>query len=125
MKYCKKIFEKSFSNEVSKVAYLEACKWLAIHVYNKVELVKFLSVNIEKSVERNQLPTFNVTLYAMIDATETDKSFCKKCKSLYTIFYSVDKMNCEECKKHAYCLELEKQIKSIEEYLKEKFEEND
>lgn len=118
MEYSEKIFEKKFSDKVSKNAYLKACKWLATHVYNKVELVDFIRVKIKKENEdENQFPTFAVTLYATIDGKEIDERFCKKCKQMYSIFYSVDKPKCEECKKHAYCLELNRQLGSIKNFL--------
>ena len=64
--YSEKVYEKEFADKVSKVAYLDACKWLASHVYKNPKLSEFITVKITKS-ERKGKFTFKVTLYDTID----------------------------------------------------------
>lgn len=107
--YCKCVFRKVFEDEVSKQAYLQACKWLAKNIYSNVELSKHIVVNIEKGGE--QLPAFIVSVYVKEDADEIQGSFCRHCKMLHTLFYSIDGMKCSECKANALVKELDKQLK--------------
>lgn len=119
MEYSEKVFEKKFLDENPKQAYLKACKWLAKNFYNKDELVEYFSVKIKREKEKNQFTSFIVTLYANVNGTEIDERFCKKCKSMYAIFYSIDKPKCEECKKNIYTSEMSKQLRSIKNLLQE------
>lgn len=122
--YCKQAFQKTFEDEVSKKAYLKACKWLAQNIYSNVELSKDVLVNILK--EKNvQLPAFTVTVYMKSDAEEIYKDFCKKCKQLHTIFYSVNGPSCNDCKAKAYRAALEKDISCKANFLKEVLEDKE
>lgn len=96
-----KVLTKSFKNEVSKKAYLEATKWLAVKVFGRPELAKNLSVKIEKK-EKVKIPTFDVTIFVDIEEEKLKYDFCSKCQRIYNTFYQVDKMHCDECKLNAY-----------------------
>lgn len=126
MKYSEKIFEKNFHNKKSKQAYLDACIWLAKNIYGKVELVDYISTNIRKvKTKGNQLPTFKVEIYATIDIKETNENFCKKCKYLHTIFYSIDKPDCNKCNKKMFVDEVIKQIEGVKDFLLEVIEKSE
>lgn len=114
-------FVKEFTNEVSKQAYLDACKWLAVNLYNNVELSKHTLINIEKK-EEAQLPTFVVTVYARIDEKEQRSIRCKKCKMLHTMFYSVDGINCNKCDSRGYQKQLDEDIVGIRTFVTEVLE---
>lgn len=121
-----KVFEKEFSNVVSKNAYLEACKWLAKHVYGKPGINDFISVKIEKqNNKKSKKYVFKVIIYVITDAKELKDEFCKKCKMLHTTFYCVDKINCEECKMFAYQNNVEDNLKRIANFVKETLEEDE
>lgn len=121
--YCKQVFTKSFEHEVSKKAYLNACKWLAQNVYSNVELSKHTVVGIEKSKE--QFPTFIVSVYVKENEKELRKSFCKHCRTLHTIFYSVGGINCGECKASAYFKQLDEQVNNKATFVGEVLEDRE
>lgn len=124
-KYSEDVYEISFSDKVSKQAYLKACKWLAQNVYSKDELSDYISVQIKKNKER-QLPTFTVKLFITVNERDLCRSYCDKCKQLHTLFYSVDKVNCETCKLNGYRKNLHDNVKNMVEFWKGAFEdEND
>lgn len=103
------IFSKIFKSKISKDAYMDCIKWLAINVFSKDEISKYVSVKIEK--QKAKIPAFKLTLYVNIDQNNIKGKFCDKCKHLYATFYQVEKMNCLECKTNAY-------IKSSDSYCK-------
>lgn len=122
--FCEKVFRKEFEHEVSKQAYLSACKWLAVNIYNNAELTSNLVVAIEKQ-EESELPTFVVTVYVRINEKEQREAHCKKCKMLHTIFYSVNGANCNECKGNAYYKRLDENISGLVGFYKEMFEDKE
>lgn len=97
-KISQKVFEKEFKNKESKKAYLNCCKWLAIHVFSKEELSKNLSIQINKKNDK----TFLLEIYFTIEEEKLKKDFCSTCQRLYATFYHSEKLNCEECKMRAY-----------------------
>lgn len=121
MKYSVKIFEKSFSDEVSKDAYLKACKWLAKNLYSKDELAEMIHVNVKK--EESQLPTFVVSLYLVNDENECKECHCKKCRTISTVFYQVEKPDCDHCKMNAYMKRKERWIEDSANYYERYFNE--
>jgi hypothetical protein len=98
------IYKKKFSDEISKQAYLRACKWLAQNVYGNENISKNVSVKVEKLklTKKDNLPTFQITLYFMYDEQIEAAEYCHKCRQLHTILYSVDKPHCDECKMSAF-----------------------
>lgn len=119
--FCEKAFQKEFEHEVSKQAYLSACRWLAVNIYNNAELAKNLLIAIDKK-EQSELPTFVVTVYVRINEEEQREAHCKKCKMLHTIFYSVNGINCNECRARAYYKRLDENISGIVGFYKKMFE---
>ena len=122
--FCEKAFQKEFEHEVSKQAYLSACRWLAVNIYNNAELAKNIVVAIDKK-EQSELPTFVVTVYVRIDEKEQRGAHCKKCKMLHTIFYSVDGVNCSECKAKAYYRRLDEYTEGLVSFYKKMFEDKE
>lgn len=116
--HCKRLFQKTFSHEVSKQAYMNACKWLAVNIYSNVELSKHIVVGIEKK-EAEQLPAFVISVYVKEDEGAQRASFCQHCKMLHTIFYSVDGMRCDECKANAFFKKVDKLVDSKAVFVKE------
>ena len=119
--FCEEAFRKEFEDEVSKQAYLNACKWLAVNIYNNVELSKSVVVSIEKVAGR-ELPTFVVTVYVRMNEKEQREAHCKKCKMLHTIFYSMNGVNCSECRAKAYFKYLDDNIVNVKNFVKEALE---
>lgn len=122
--YCERVFVKDFSHAVSKQAYLKACKWLAKNVYSNVELAQDLVVNIIKKNECES-PTFTVTVYVLNNESELRSDFCKKCRSLHTLFYSLRSMNCNECKAKAYHKKMDEEIANKAQFVKQVLEEKE
>lgn len=121
--HCKQVFTKTFEHEVSKQAYLNACKWLAQNIYGNVELARHVTVSIEKGT--SQSPAFTVVVYAKENEEELRKSFCKHCHMLHTTFFSIDGMNCGECKAGSYFKQLDKQVNSKADFIKEVLEDKE
>ncbi len=117
------IFSKTFKNKISKNAYMDCVKWLAINVFSKDEISKNVSVKIEK--QKTKIPTFKLTLYVDIDQNNIEGRFCEKCKHLYATFYQVEKMNCLECKVNAYIKNSNSYCKGIVKIYQKIFEELD
>lgn len=115
--YSEKFYEIKFSDKVSKTAYLEACKWLAQNVYSK-PISEYITVKITKEVVKKNI-TFKVELYASINENEVKEDFCKKCKQMHTIFYCIEKPECDKCKAYVYKKKLYDRIKGIKEFCEE------
>lgn len=116
--YSEFLYECKFTNKVSKQAYLDACKWLAINVYGKPDLSKYITVKITKEKKN----TFVVKLYMSIDEREVKVNYCLRCQQLHSLFYHVDKMDCTTCKMHNYRNELHNQVKNMVDFWKGEFE---
>lgn len=101
--YCEELLQKTFSDTVSKNAYLAACKWLAKKVYSK-PFAKYVTVKIEKAEndKKSKITTFVVKLFLCINYDEIRKNNCKHCTDLHTIFYQLEKIDCDTCKMHAF-----------------------
>lgn len=121
MKYSVKAFEKYFSKEESKQAYLKLCKWLAKNVISNVEFSKNITYQIEK-VE-GKLPTFKLTLFATIEEEDIADDYCLKCKQLSNLLYSNIKPDCEHCKMSGYMKKKREYINSFKEFYKEVLKE--
>lgn len=118
-----KIFEKKFKNEVSKKAYLEACKWISQKIIKNSEINENVNYKIKKL--ETKIPTFIVEIYFSIEEEKIKEMFCKNCKHLYSVFYQLDRMNCSECKMKAYRKNAEEYSKSLVEIYKKIFEEDE
>jgi len=118
-----KVFEKKFKNEVSKEAYLEACKWISQKLVKNSELNDNLNYKIKKL--ESKIPTFIVEIYLNVDENNTKEMFCKNCHHLYNTFYQLDKMNCNECKMRAYRKHIEDYSKGLIDFYNKIFEEDE
>lgn len=116
------IMSKDFSNKVSKKAYLDCCKWLAIKIFGNKNFADNVSVKINK-LNKTKIPTFRVTVFADISYNKANDEFCGKCRTLHSTFYSIDKMNCDECKHHAYIKQNERYVSGIVKFYKELLED--
>ena len=120
MIHCVKAFEKTFEGETPKKAYLNACKWLARHIYGNAELSKHVVI----AIGREQYPTFTVNVYTRVDECVARQDFCKNCKMLHTLFYSSHDLHCDECKANAFYKKLDGEsagkVKFVKEVLEEK-----
>lgn len=119
--YSEEILKKEFSDKVSKKAYLDLCKWLAINVYSKDEFAKFLTVNVEK--KKSKLPTFILTIYVSFDVDKVNERHCTNCKYLTSTFYQIEKPNCNYCKFKAYLKRIEKEIKGMKDFYEKTIED--
>lgn len=117
-KYSEFLYERKFVNKVSKQAYLDACKWLAVNVYGKPDLSKYITVQITK--EKKNM--FSVKLFMTIDEREIKTNYCLRCQQLHNLFYSIEKVDCNKCKLHAYRNELHNQVKNMVDFWKGEFE---
>jgi len=121
-KYSEKFFEITFSDKISKQAYLKACKWLAVNVWGNEGLSEYVSVRILKD-STYKLPTFRAELYITLDGTGKKDEYCHKCKTLHTVMYSMDKPDCHKCKLQACINNIHNEITGISKFWKEVFED--
>lgn len=118
--YAELFYEICFSDQVSKKAYLNACKWLAINVYSKDELSKYVLVQVTKELER-QLPTFKVQLYITSSEKDVKIDYCAKCQTLHSVMYAIDSPDCKKCKLQAYRSQLHNNIANLVSFWGEVF----
>ena len=120
-KYSEKFFEISFSDKISKQAYLKACKWLAVNVWGNEGLSGYVTADIHKDPSYT-LPTFNVGLYITIDGKEWAGEYCGKCRRLHTVMYSIDRPECGTCRLKGCMDHMHGGMKNIKTFWKEAFE---
>lgn len=131
--YSEEITRKEFTDEVSKQAYLKACKWLAQNVYCSPSYSEKISVQIMKRENKEVQKikgkkkevivsyTFIVVIFISLNEKEMKEQFCKNCKHLHNVFYSIEKPRCEECKFTAYRKFVQSQIGSLKNDFEEEF----
>jgi hypothetical protein len=117
MKVSSKFFEITFKHDISKKAYLEACKWLATEVIDKDDMSEVL-YEIEK-IKDTEEPTFKVSLYTSLDNMEFKENFCNRCREIHKSFFVNENTNCDTCKMQAYLKQYEAKIAIKEQYKKE------
>lgn len=113
-----KFFEKQFSDENSKDAYLKACKWVVKYIISKVEIGETFW-NITK-VNDADLPTFNLALYAALNPDEVNSSFCDRCKEFHKSFYINQQYNCNTCNYTAFKKQMEQKLNIKKNYRKKR-----
>lgn len=139
--YSVKLVEKLFEDEVSKQAYLKACKWLAQNVYGNESYSNSISVQIQKQPSRKsyktvtvklksgkekekkeevEIFTFKVILYFSMDFESTQKIFCNNCKNTINTFMGED-APCRSCRVTSLLKELQHQTENISKRLSEGF----
>ena len=94
-----KFFSKTFTGETTKEAYLKASNWVGKFIFSKVEIGETFW-KIEKI--NTNFPTVKLELYAMLDPSETEKSFCNRCQEFHKSFYINQDYNCNACRMQAY-----------------------
>lgn len=139
--YSEKIFEKLFSDEVSKTAYLNACKWLAKNVYGS-DYANFISVKILKQepkkakrtvtktvkgkeiakTEEYMLYSFVVELYFNINFESEQQIFCNSCHLAMNTFMG-SKPDCKCCKVTGFLRKLKHDTETTVKNLQEEFQE--
>lgn len=122
--FCSNALQVTFEDKVSKKAYLKACKWLAQNIYSNVELSKHIMISIDKD-DTKQLPAFTVNVFVKSDEKEERKSHCQACKHLHTVFYSIDKIDCSQCKVAAYYKRLDASVEGKIKFVQDIFLEEE
>lgn len=138
--YSVKILDKQFEGDVSKEVYLQACKWLAVNVYNSPSYSENISVQIKKSTKEIEKPVrqsktgkivkevqtrtvFTVSLYCVRSLKDVIAENCRSCKQLHTIFYMTGNCHCDECKVTVLQKKLEHDVNGLAESLRKSFED--
>jgi len=124
MKEIVKILEKEFSAESNKKAYLKACKWLAINVLNKIEIIGDLTYGFKK-VETDGFPTFTLEIYGVFDDDKLQKSFCRKCQEFHHAFFINQQYNCNSCNMIALREQKKKELRVRRQFVKNEIRENE
>ena len=120
MLYIHKFYEREFKSESSKDAYLKACKFVASNIVNKESKVEVENVtwDITKVDDnKNNLPTFCLTLYYKFDDSEFMKKTCEACKEFHKSFFINENFNCSRCNKVGYEKNIEQKLMIGSEHL--------
>jgi hypothetical protein len=113
-----KFFEKTFTSNISKDAYLKACKWAAKYIIDKAEIGEVL-YSVDK-VHEADLPTFKIVLYARFNDHDYKESVCKRCQEFHSLFYINQQFNCNRCNLTAYRTQLQQKLEMKKQYRKER-----
>lgn len=101
--FTQEYFKKSFHGSSLKEAYLKACKWVSTNVISKAELGRNTLVKYDKKEQKGtQLPTIEVTLFAVINEAEVRERHCAICKETHASFFINENCNCAWCNTSAY-----------------------
>ena len=141
--YSVKCFEKTFSDEVSKKAYLKACKWLAQYVYGNESYSRFVSTQVQKQESQKkerivEVPlkngktkqkkeeytvySFKVILYFTVDFESAQQIFCNNCKQTTNTFFDTEPQ-CRTCKVMALIKKLQHETENTAKGLSISFSE--
>jgi hypothetical protein len=93
--------KETFTADTRKQAYLEACKWVALHVMDKDEIGGHTQWHMTFDKEADS-PTVILELFAIIDSNDAGQSFCKACKEFHKSFYINQQFNCDKCNYRAF-----------------------
>lgn len=123
--YTVKICEKTFEDEISKQAYLKACKWLAVNVYGSESYSDCVTVKIKKCSHKKSDKTykFNVELYFIADFEHEQKVFCNNCKLMQNTFFGSNITPCQTCRLTPLLKNLERVTENTAESLRRSFED--
>ena len=119
IKYCKKIFEKSFTGESTKQAYLKACKFYSSKFIARGDEFGEVSCRFIKETS-SQLPTITLKVYAMLSETELREKNCTICREAHSSFFLNNSYSCAECHASAYLKRLDTAMEKKELMCKEK-----
>ena len=120
--YSVKICEKTFEDEVSKNAYLKACKWLATNVFCSEGYSNVISVRILKQPHEKTDKTykFRVDLYYTADFESMQQIFCNNCKQSVNTFFGNAPV-CNACRFNPFLKKLEHDTENIVKNFKKEF----
>lgn len=115
IRYSERFFTKKFSDEISKKAYLKACKWLAKYVLSNEDLQ-----GVEFGIEKTGPLEFKVSLYATLSEEELRERHCQICKDTHSSFFISEETNCNWCKLGAYHRRADEMLTVKKEHYKNK-----
>ncbi len=116
--YSKEFFNKVFTADTMKDAYLKACKWYATNVLSKAEL-RNVQIEFEKGQNEQQFPTVTIHLFAVLNEEELRERHCKVCREFHNLFYINQETNCNRCDTKAYQKRADETINIKVSYYKE------
>lgn len=106
MRYVQPFYQRDFSSEEPKDAFLKANEFIAKNILSKsskVEVEKVTwTIRRHDNTEQKSLPTFRLTIFYMFDDTEFMQSTCEACKQFHKSFFINENFNCSRCNKVGY-----------------------
>ncbi len=125
--YSVKFFEKSFEDEVSKKAYLKACKWLATNIWCSESYSDYIFVKLKKQDHKESDKTFKfkVELFFTVDFESEKQIFCNNCKLSVNTFYGAANPPCQTCRLTPFIKKLVHDTEVTTEKLTRNFKEGD
>lgn len=102
MNISQKFYEKEFSNDSPKQAYLDACEWIAKNILSKSSKVEVTKIAWRIVKTSKDFPTFRLELFVAYDEEEVSSNVCSVCKELHSAFFVNEEYNCTRCNKEAY-----------------------
>lgn len=118
IKYAKEFYEKSFTADTMKSAYLLAVKWYSTNVLSKAE---FSNTQVQFVKEKEtEFPTITIHLFTVQD-NEKDvmEKHCTCCKEMHSSFFINEDTHCDRCSAIAFQKRLEQKIDLSERYYRE------
>lgn len=94
-------FNKEFSADTNKLAYLKVCKWVAKYVLSNDKSTKDLKETFWK-VEHIGEGRYRLILYCTIDFRERENKFCEACQNYHKRFYYNEDRDCSRCNYKAF-----------------------
>ena len=119
IKYSREFFKKSFTSDTMKSAYMMAVKWYSTNVLSKAEFVN-VHVQFVKELDKDELPTITVHLFAVIDGEkEVMNQFCECCKEVHKSFYMNEDMGCNSCSAISFQKRVEEKSRIKKDYYRD------
>lgn len=104
-----------FKAKTNKEAYLKACKWVAKNVVGKENEMR----ETFWKVEQEDIGTYKLTLYCMLDYKDKERKFCEICQSYHKRFYYNEERDCSRCNLKAFKKRIDEGLTIKKAYRKE------
>lgn len=116
-----KILSKEFkvTNNDTKKAYLNVCKWIATKVIPVGD--DNIQYNIKKVIDKQTGNcSFILDLYCSLEETKEKGKYCDICEERHTLFYLNSNYECNTCKMLPYRKRMDEKLKIIRSNVKNK-----
>lgn len=114
-----KFFQKIFTGETHKQAYLKTCKWMLENVILAEEIDLHDTYHKVIKLDKEEVPTYRLELYAVLENKTMEEHFCTICKEMHSKFYLNTEYCCAACKQKAYVKQTDHKLRIKKSYRKD------